>query len=133
MPVGVPRHRLTNVDRDGELADCSRCGEGIAIRIKDNKARCRVSIREAPSYQNRKQPGHKLRKNDAHALRRSYTCYICGETEFKDLFVDHCHTTGRVRGILCRKHNSALGVFEDNIAYLEKAIEYLKNPPLYED
>lgn len=40
--------------------------------------------------------------------------------------VDHCHSTGKVRGILCSKCNIGLGMFKDNIASLETAIEYLK-------
>lgn len=43
------------------------------------------------------------------------------------LSVDHCHKTGKVRGLLCKKCNSALGMLNDNIEYFESAIRYLKN------
>jgi hypothetical protein len=39
--------------------------------------------------------------------------------------IDHCHTTGKVRGLLCHACNRALGNFGDNIANLEQAIIYL--------
>lgn len=39
--------------------------------------------------------------------------------------VDHCHTTGKVRGILCSQCNTGLGHFKDNVLNLQKAIEYL--------
>lgn len=39
--------------------------------------------------------------------------------------IDHCHATGKVRGLLCMSCNSALGMFRDSIPALQKAIEYL--------
>lgn len=44
------------------------------------------------------------------------------------LFVDHCHTSGKVRGLLCQRCNTALGMFRDNVSVLEKAIAYLSVP-----
>ena len=52
-------------------------------------------------------------------------CQICSCTN--RLVVDHCHSSGKIRGILCSNCNSALGQFSDNIEYLGKAIEYLSN------
>jgi hypothetical protein len=52
-------------------------------------------------------------------------CAICGKTEDKRLAVDHCHITGRVRGLLCSRHNRGLGYFSDSPSLLNKAAEYL--------
>lgn len=41
--------------------------------------------------------------------------------------VDHDHSTGAVRGILCRRCNSALGLFSDKVESLESAARYLKH------
>lgn len=57
-------------------------------------------------------------------------CLICDISESahgKRLFVDHCHTTGTVRGLLCNECNKGLGCFKDNPEYFLKAIEYLKS------
>lgn len=50
-------------------------------------------------------------------------CWICQEK--KDLVVDHDHSTGKVRGLLCNQCNTSLGGFKDNIDYLRSAINYL--------
>ena len=55
-------------------------------------------------------------------------CKICDKTEEqigKSLSVDHCHTTGSIRGLLCYKCNLALGHLEDSVDRLQKAIDYL--------
>lgn len=61
------------------------------------------------------------------------SCAICratqGRRKEKDhpLLVDHCHATGKVRGLLCQPCNSALGMFEDNTERMRKAIAYLNS------
>lgn len=60
-------------------------------------------------------------------------CAICGTdtpTENHDetrphLYVDHCHTSGAVRGLLCGNCNTGLGFFKDNPERLKAAIQYL--------
>lgn len=46
--------------------------------------------------------------------------------------IDHCHVTGSVRGVLCRRCNTALGLLEESPANLERALEYLSAPRLRE-
>jgi len=41
--------------------------------------------------------------------------------------VDHCHSTGKVRGLLCRKCNVGIGMFGDGHEVASKAVEYLQN------
>jgi hypothetical protein len=50
-------------------------------------------------------------------------CVICGDTG--PLVVDHCHTTGAVRGMLCNHCNRGLGHFRDDPMLLEFAAQYL--------
>lgn len=52
-------------------------------------------------------------------------CAVCGGATARGLFVDHCHDTGRVRGLLCQNCNTGLGMFGDNRELLLAAIEYL--------
>lgn len=63
--------------------------------------------------------------------KQSGKCLICNSfknNKGKDgLVVDHCHTNGNVRGLLCFECNTGLGRFKDNIVLLENAIKYLSN------
>lgn len=43
--------------------------------------------------------------------------------------VDHCHTTGVVRGLLCVACNTGIGMFRDDPDIMSRAIEYLKEIP----
>lgn len=62
-------------------------------------------------------------------------CAICQESEtsvkkngeIASLCIDHCHTTGKVRGLLCRMCNSALGKFKESLVILDRAKSYLKH------
>lgn len=50
------------------------------------------------------------------------------DMESKGWHIDHDHSTGVVRGILCMPHNVALGHFQDNVVLLQEAIAYLQKP-----
>ena len=57
-------------------------------------------------------------------------CAICGDAPGRryrhQLHVDHCHKTGRVRGLLCRGCNHMLGVVRDDKNVLIRAVAYLE-------
>ena len=59
-------------------------------------------------------------------------CEICSKPlslmtspDTETAYVDHCHDTGKVRGVLCRVCNVALGALKDSRLHLQKAIDYL--------
>jgi len=61
-------------------------------------------------------------------------CAICGpwtgyNGKTRALSTDHCHKTGIVRGALCKHCNDLLGRVRDSPEALERAAEYLRNPP----
>ncbi len=53
-------------------------------------------------------------------------CAVCNgpPTRDRDLDVDHCHATGKVRGLLCSPCNTALGILEDNPDRIRKLAAY---------
>lgn len=57
------------------------------------------------------------------------SCEICGIDQIMlghRLHVDHCHTTGKIRALLCRDCNTLLGRAKDDPGVLQKAAEYLQ-------
>lgn len=60
---------------------------------------------------------------------QDFCCDICNDklelTNYKAVHLDHCHTTGIIRGILCGSCNRGLGAFRDSAAYLKAAFKYL--------
>lgn len=61
---------------------------------------------------------------------QSNSCYTCGvhvDSAGKNgLVIDHCHTSGKVRSLLCSNCNSALGLVNEDINRMKKLIEYLE-------
>lgn len=61
---------------------------------------------------------------------QSGVCYICNQPETsvrnRRLAVDHNHSTGKIRGLLCSNCNRALGLFKDSADLLLAAAKYLE-------
>lgn len=62
---------------------------------------------------------------------QNFGCAICGKEAWEDqhgkLRVDHCHVSGKVRGLLCTTCNAGLGSFHDDPLLLDQAKTYLAN------
>tara|TARA_R100000742_G_C4271922_1_gene90977 strand:- start:490 stop:756 length:267 start_codon:yes stop_codon:yes gene_type:complete len=59
------------------------------------------------------------------AEEQKHCCQICNNKPVKPLYVDHCHNTNKIRGLLCHKCNVALGHMNDDPKQLLKAVEYI--------
>lgn len=70
--------------------------------------------------------GITLEEYDAILKTQKGGCAIC-KVKAKILCVDHCHKTGKVRGLLCQLCNRSIGMMKDDISILESAIVYLKS------
>lgn len=62
-----------------------------------------------------------------HAMyeRQDFSCAICGKEDVK-LVIDHCHGSGRVRGLLCTRCNVGLGIFGESVESINRSIAYLE-------
>jgi len=61
-------------------------------------------------------------------IRQDGRCAICEckQSENRQFAIDHDHTTGHIRGLLCGRCNTMLGFARDNIHSLAAAIQYLE-------
>lgn len=133
---------------------CISCDKDLPItefsynRKKDNYENiCKECIENKKKYSNKKEQerlyryltNYNITINDYEALLHSQNnkCAICNSSHSnhknsKHFFVDHCHITKQVRGLLCHKCNAALGLFRDNEDYMYKAIQYIEKSKYYE-
>ena len=139
--------------RDGYRGDCKNCFKARAkaryplvreVNIararkwrEDNLERFQANqrrMRSTPEGKLRSRAGHLMRKfgitlqeYDAMLEAQGGGCFICGRPPREDisLHVDHNHSTGKVRGILCFRCNNALADFQEDTQLLRRAIDYL--------
>jgi hypothetical protein len=75
--------------------------------------------------------GISLDEYDEMLKAQDYKCAVCGkehlELQKKRLVVDHCHTSNKIRQLLCNNCNTALGLLKENIQVIEKLKNYIIN------
>jgi len=125
--------------RNRHESRCKKCLNAAALRrYHANPKPSRAEMRR--SHLKRKY-GITAEQYEALAESQGRQCAICGTPEAAilasdsgrhlnaGLYVDHCHTTGEIRGLLCVRCNRALGGFQDDPARLRAAARYLLSPP----
>ena len=108
-----------NTARKETTGHWSTCKECIA------KKRCRKKQKDKDL---RRHYGISLTEYNQMLDDQHHGCKICGKDKQqngRDLAVDHCHSTGKVRGLLCNNCNRALGYFEDDQNRMRLAMQYL--------
>ena len=138
-------HRLSNIRPTEKLADCADCGPGVPAKFRKTGSRwtCKTVERQREA---------KRREHDTVSRREWYwraidgmepfdvarynellfdqggVCAICDgvNASGKFLAVDHDHETGAVRGLLCSRCNSGLGLMKDDPERLLRAIQYIQ-------
>ncbi len=106
-------------------------------RIYRNKNRLKENLKSRNYYnQNKEQVKEYLLSKKYSMTLAEYNrlvvsqnnrCAICCLE--KKLVVDHSHETKRVRGLLCHTCNLSLGLFQDNPAILQSAVNYINKAP----
>lgn len=108
-----------------EIKQCPRCGEDkhrSEFYTRRNGSGQRALCRWASLA---RKFGITKDSFEAMVAKQGGTCGICHK-ETTTFDVDHCHETGIVRGLLCRRCNLLLGSVADDTAVLQNAIDYLE-------
>lgn len=104
-------------------SSCKECTkERVRKRHESNPSRTKNNALK-------RQYGITLDEHNKMFDEQNGVCYLCkkpGDGRWKKLCVDHDHTTGKVRKLLCRSCNTALGQVGDNVELLTNMIQYLK-------
>lgn len=114
-----------HVRKTGKLY--SYCNECENVKSKESYYRNRetklLSIRRVKL---RMRYGITPEEYEKRLVEQAGRCAICKQEPSKQrLAVDHCHKTGRIRGLLCSSCNHGLGNFKDSPNLLDKAIKYI--------
>lgn len=133
------KERLRQLQRERRAKNKDKDRENRLRWYAENREKVLSYQREyrskhADLYRERSREWHKAHRYRSYGLSRNeYTalveaqagsCRICSKQ--KPLVIDHCHTTGKVRGLLCRSCNTLIGLAFDDAHTLERAIEYLQ-------
>jgi hypothetical protein len=120
--MGMWIHRMESVSKETMTGVCRACGP-VPLRKKGSWYACAVS---QARFNGDSTAVNRLRKR---LLReQGDCCAACGETDRK-FVLDHCHATELVRGVLCDRCNTILGMCGDDLAVLEACMVYLKREP----
>lgn len=129
-------HKKTK-SQDGHTPECKDCAHlKSAFWYAKNKEKSNQRSKEWRKNNPEKKKANHLRlvygltqeEFDVKFVKQNGCCAICSRKLLKDkhTHVDHCHSTNVVRGILCHYCNTAIGLFDDKVDSMKKAIQYLE-------
>lgn len=115
--------------------ECKESKQGTEFSTcKENTDGLRGVCKECTTWRVKKTK-YGIGKKEYHSMLKEQKgcCKICKTEKYSKLgqdhnhfAIDHCHTTGKVRGLLCDACNKALGLLEDNTEYIENALNYIQ-------
>lgn len=128
---GFEHYHLDKNRPSGVRPDCKECRLNRSKFLYHNDG---ASKKTNKNNSLKKQFGINLTDYENMWRKQDGKCLICAEQskeidkkygKIRDLVVDHCHKTNKIRGLLCGPCNRALGGFRDDVTILKNAIKYL--------
>jgi hypothetical protein len=108
----------------GKSIYCKKCRARLAKEQRQKRPA------EKSQYDRYRRYGISKEKFDSMMETQENRCAICKtdkpSTAYGIFYVDHCHKTGAIRGLLCHKCNTGIGLLNDDPSILESAILYLQ-------
>ena len=141
--TGMPCKKCGNTLRYVNNGGCVDCCKDHTTEAKLRAAKNYSTSKKGREHQKKQrqkrvdyQKGFNLQKlygitlDDYNKMltEQNHSCKICERhvDEFdRTLAVDHCHTTGKVRGLLCSNCNTALGLMKEDVGNIMKMVEYV--------
>lgn len=113
---------------DKKTYSCIACYE--KRRLERKHANPEAHLKKTQSFWLKHRYGISLEEYQKMLINQDGKCAICdridsGKKGNKAFCVDHCHKTGKVRGLLCMPCNRSLGQFKDDSSVLRKAADYI--------
>lgn len=139
MSLKLPKDDYRNKPR--VCTTCNKTKDISQFKIEqDNRAHNKLAVRtkckecdELRKYKRFIQKTYSISWDEYEKMldAQNGCCAICkskvSSARTTRLFVDHCHTTLRVRGLLCSSCNHGLGLFKDSPTVLKAALRYLES------
>lgn len=112
-------------ERDGPTLRCEKCRKE---KNESTRRHRHLHDRDNEDRRMRRRFGMSLEEYEEMSSHQDGKCLVCGgvNSDGAKLAIDHCHVSGRIRGLLCRKCNVALGLLGENPDTIQKLKEYLE-------
>jgi len=115
--------------KDGLRGECKCCNKAATKARRQGPRRQQILDKQIDSQMMRLY-GIGLDDYNTMLEDQGGKCAICGTSEpghgGNRFCIDHCHTTGKVRGLLCMPCNVSIGHLKDNVQLIENALNYVK-------
>ena len=119
-------------DKDSRQTNCKKCAHAALAEKRHDPEYC-AKFR-VYAWRSRLKRTYGIDENQYLSLlkKQKGKCAICGEKSAVPkppyrLHVDHCHETNQIRGLLCGRCNTGIGLFRNREDLLRRAVSYLEN------
>jgi hypothetical protein len=125
----LPKHLMSDVDTTTRTGICAECGP-VKVHRQGPQWKC-VNANAGFSRASRIKSEYGITIDEYQSLLEDADgfCQSCGinfEISGRNVCIDHSHTTGKIRGVICHNCNAALGLLGDSELGVMSLLKYIK-------